>query len=65
MIPNLQQIDAKFAITNYKILKDLTNSETNESEQDIDIPLPDLKGASYWRSYPSTFEMKLGIIKSE
>ena len=65
VIPDLQQIDAKFAIANYKIHQDLTNSETNESDQDINIQLPDLKGASNWRSFRDAFEMKLGITKSK
>ena len=65
MIPDLQQIDAKFAIANYKIHEDLTNSKINESDQDINIQLPDLKGASNWRSFRDAFEMKLGITKSK
>ena len=65
MIPDLQQIDADFAIANYKIYEGLTKSETNESDQDINVQLPDLKGASNWRSFRDAFEMKLGIIKSK
>lgn len=64
-IPDIRLITSDLASSSYKIYEDLHNSETNESEQDIEIQIPELKGASNWRSFRDAFEMKLEIIKSK
>lgn len=63
-IPDIRLITQDTASASYKAYEDLHNSEKNESEQDIDVQIPDLKGASNWRSFRDAFEMKLEIVKS-
>ena len=63
-IPDIRLITQDIASDSYKIYEDLHNKE-NESEQDIDIQIPDLKGVNNWRSFRDSFEMKLEIVKSK
>ena len=64
VIPDISLITGEFAIENYKLRQELTSSEAQNLENDIEIKIPDLKGASNWRAFRDSFEMKLGITKS-
>ena len=65
VIPDISLITGDFANDNYKLRKKLTSSESQNLETDIEIKIPDLKGASNWRAFRDSFEMKLGITKSK
>ena len=64
VIPDISLITGDFANDNYKLRQKLTSSESQNLETEIEIKIPDLKGASNWRAFRDSFEMKLGITKS-
>ena len=64
LVPDISLITEDFAMENYKLRRELTSSEAQNLENDIEIKIPDLKGASNWRAFRDSFEMKLGITKS-
>ena len=64
-IPDIRLITAEIASDSYKVYEDLHNSEMKESDQEIEVQVPELKGATNWRSFRDAFEMKLEILKSK
>ena len=64
LVPDISLITEDFAMENYKLRHELTSSESQNLENDIEIKIPVLKGASNWRAFRDSFEMKLGITKS-
>ena len=61
---DIDLIDADNASDYYKMYEDLRDSE-NIDNDDLEIKVPSLKGASNWRSFRDTVLMKLSVIQGK
>ena len=65
ILPDFQLLTPDFAMDCYKFYEGIKNEENPESEKQIELDIPDFKGASNWRSFRDLVVMKLALIKGK
>ena len=63
IIPNLGNITSELASEYYKNYEDLKDLQTSQDENEIEVKVPDFKGASNWRAFRDFVMLKLRLIK--
>ena len=65
MLPDFELLTPEYAMECYKFYESFRNDENSESEKQIDLDIPDFKGASTWRSFRDLVQMRLQLIKGK
>ena len=65
LLPDFDLLTPDFAMECYKFYEGLKNEENPESEKQIELDIPDFKGATNWRSFRDLVLMKLALIKGK
>ena len=65
VIPDMNEVTIPLAMEYYKTYQGLKELVAQESDADLDITVPNFKGASNWRSFRDLVTMKLGLIKGQ
>ena len=63
LIPDFTLLTPDFAMECCKFYETRKNDENPESGNEIELEIPDFKGAANWRSFRDIIQMKLGLIK--
>ena len=63
VIPDLNNVTNDLASEYYKNLEDLKDLQASQDENEIEIKVPDFKGASNWRTFRDSVMLKLKLIK--
>ena len=65
MLPDFDLITPEYALECYKFYEGLRKEENPESEKQIELDIPDFKGASNWRSFRDLVKMRLQLIEGK
>ena len=65
ILPDFELLTPEFAMECYKFYEDLKNEDNPESEKQIELDIPDFKGASNWRSFRDMVKMRLAMMKGK
>ena len=65
ILPDFELLTPEYAMECYKFYEGMRNDENPESEKQIELDIPDFKGASNWRSFRDLVLMRLQLIKGK
>ena len=65
MLPDFSMLTPDYAMESCKFYENLKNEENPETGNEIEIEIPDFKGASNWRSFRDLIKMRLSLIKGK
>ena len=63
MLPDFSLLTPDYAMDCFKYYENLNKEENPEAEKEIELDIPDFKGASNWRSFKDLITMRLSLIK--
>ena len=63
LLPDFSMLTPDYAVECCKYYETRKNDENPETGNEIELEIPDFKGASNWRSFRDIIQMKLGLIK--
>ena len=64
-IPDFSMLTPDYAMECCKFYENLKNEDNPETEKEIELEIPDFKGASNWRSFRDLIQMRLSLIKGK
>ena len=65
MLPDFELATPDLAMKWYKFYESLRQEENPETEKEIELEIPDFKGASSWREFCDMVSMRLSLIKGK
>ena len=65
MLPDFALLTPNFAMDCYKFYEGMKKEDNPEAEKQIELDIPDFKGATNWRSFRDLVIMKLALIKGK
>ena len=65
MLPDFSMLTPEYAMDCCKFYENLKNEENPETGKEIELEIPDFKGASNWRSFRDIIQMRLSLIKGK
>ena len=65
MLPDFSLLTPDYAMKCFKQYENLNKEENPEADKEIELDIPDFKGASNWRSFKEMILMRLSLMKGK